>query len=127
MTETWLPHGPPPSVAVATAAGHAASLKPGCSQPDGPLVEAFHEPSVTTAPSLAITPAGLAVVLVAAIASVLPPARVGTVTVVARFHESVTRREALTFAPLSHTSAVSSPVTTSAAVPAAARSNVRRK
>jgi len=85
---------------VVFAAGHAESSNPGCCHPAGPLVDAFHVLSVTTVPSLAITLAGLAVVLVAAIASVLVPIFVGTVIVVARFHESTTRRDALSASTL---------------------------
>jgi hypothetical protein len=86
------------------------------------------EPSVTTVPSLAITPAGPPV-FVAAIAIVLVPVRSQAVTstVVARFHESTTRREEATRVPLIQTSAVSSPVTTSVLLLTVPRLKVRRK
>ncbi len=105
----------------------AAANRPGRS------ARAFQALPVTTVVgpevSLATTLAGPAVVLVAAIAMVLAPARTAalTSTVVARFHESVARRDELTATPLTHTSAVSSPVTTSVVRPAAPRSKVRRK
>src|SRR4051794_13347742 len=96
VTATCVPHGPAPSAAVTWGAGHEESSTPGCSQPDGPLVDAFHVLPVTTVPILASTPAGPALVFVAAIATVLLPARSWTVPVAARFHESATRREELT-------------------------------
>nr|BFE69116.1 hypothetical protein GCM10020092_024170 [Actinoplanes digitatis] len=132
-TATWVPHGPEPYAAVARAAGQAPSSKPGCCQPAGALCADLHAAPVDTVVvptvSLAMTLAGPAVVFVAATAIVLAPARTcaETSTVVARFHASTTRREELTRAPLIHTSAVSSPVTTSVALPVAARSKVRRK
>jgi hypothetical protein len=78
---------------------------------------------------LATTLAGPATLLAAAIAMAFVPVRscAVTSTVVARFHESVTRREVLTRDPLTHTSAVSSPVTTRVDFATLARSKVRRK
>jgi predicted nucleic acid-binding Zn-ribbon protein len=131
-TTTWSPHGPEPYAAATRAAGQAPSSKPGCCQPSGAVCDAFQDAPVlpVAAPcSSAITEAGPAEVLVAAIAMVFAPARTCAVTstVVARFHESVTRRDVLTRVPLTQTSAVSSPVTTRVVRPGAATSTVRRK
>lgn len=111
------------------------SSNPRCCQPDGPVWAAFHVPSVPTVGpswtvSFAIIPAGLCVVFSVLTAIVFVPAvsRPLTSTTAAVFQESATRGESLTWVPLTHTVAVSSPVTTRVAfVGAAARSTVLRK
>ncbi len=80
---TPVPQGAAPYVPETAAAGQAPSANPGSIQPGVTVLAAFHAPSVTrsTVPpavvtlSLAITPAGPAVVLRAAKAIVLAPAR----------------------------------------------------
>src|ERR1700741_3909124 len=76
-TDTWLPHGPAPYPAIARAAGHPPSLKPGFCHPAGPLWLAFQAASVTSrvlpppvTSSAAIRPAGETVVFSVAIAIV---------------------------------------------------------
>ena len=135
LTATPGPHGPPPYVATARAAAQPVSSNPGAVQFAGAVCDAFHAASVTTVVppatvSLATTPAGDCVVFSAATATVLVPAasRPRRSTTVARRHESVTRDDVLTATPLTHTSAVSSPVTTSCPdAGATGRLNVRRK
>ena len=127
LTATFAPHGPLPYAATARAAGQELSSKVRCCQPSGPAWLAFQDASVTAVGppgtvSLAIVPAGLCVVFSLRTAMVFAPAvsRFPTSRTAAVFHESATRGESLTCVPLTHTVALSSPVTTSVAFDGAA-------
>src|SRR6266542_1411626 len=108
---TALSQGPPPYWAATSAAGQAESSKSGCCQPVAAALAAFQEASVTRSSgspiepptwSLAISPAGLVLVLIASIAITLRPAcsDPATSTSIAVRQESVTRGELASSCPL---------------------------